>query len=467
ETETGLQQALHRAEQINQATQKKYDQLQADQSTRVREADQVAQADLKRQLEESQRQCSQAQSEIDTQHDMYEQELATLKRSWASKEANWQSQLSSLQLRLELSGAGADNFHLDVHEHTQPLFQQIDELTRKLYQETEAKEALDRRHTQQLKKLQKKLGESRDEVSGLRSRLEVVSEQYQESSIQLKNSDDRIRQLEIQLEDRDALLESLEAQLEETRITVTQLEQSQDRLTSRQGEGSPFGSTVAGANPQSPKESPSCIHSDTSPATDSLGASLDPLSTPLVTAHADDQPGGGGQTTDVSPCVAAAIRLNEYSPASALGTPSALGLMEQTSPGSPSLNHRLTPLPSGSGAQPDRSLEGLTTAQLIAQIASLQTQLRLLNTQQSQSEEELVNAKAENDQLQKSLDKLRSTDADHQELLRRHEAVLELLGEKTELVDELKADITDIKDMYKVQIMDLVNKVEELTRRQA
>ncbi|KAJ1646497.1 hypothetical protein IWQ61_010193 [Dispira simplex] len=474
ETEKGLQQALHRAEQINQTTQKKYDQLQTEQSTRVREANQVAQVDLKRQLEESQRQCSQAQNEVDAQCDMYKQELATLKRSWASKEANWQSQLSSLQMRLELSGAGADNFHLDVHEHTQPLFQQITELTRKLYQETEDKDVLDRKYTQQLKKLQKKLGETRDEVFELRSRLTVMTEQNQERSSRLENSNGRIRELETQLEDRDAHLESLEAQLEETRITMTQLEQSQDRLTIHQGEGPPFTGTVDGTNSQSAFNSPEHSLSDTPPATSPIGESLDPSSIHVEIVHTD-QPKGSGQTTGTSPYVGPTVPLGDHGTASAVATSvspvtsSAPGLVVQPSTASrasPSLHHHFSPQLPVSSLQSDHSLQSLFPGQLMSQIASLQTQLRLLTTHQSQLEEELVHTKAENSQLQQSLDKLQAMDLDHQELRRHHTAVLELLGEKTELVDELKADITDIKDMYKVQIMDLVNKMEELTRRQ-
>ncbi|KAJ2439070.1 hypothetical protein GGI03_008879, partial [Coemansia sp. RSA 2337] len=61
------------------------------------------------------------------------------------------------------------------------------------------------------------------------------------------------------------------------------------------------------------------------------------------------------------------------------------------------------------------------------------------------------------------LDKLRSGSAQHtdlaselQELQRRHETALEMLGEKTEQVAELQADIVEIKSAYRQQLQSLL-----------
>jgi hypothetical protein len=46
----------------------------------------------------------------------------------------------------------------------------------------------------------------------------------------------------------------------------------------------------------------------------------------------------------------------------------------------------------------------------------------------------------------------------------RYHAALEMLGERTEQVEELKADIADVKEMYRNQIVELVQKIDQLSK---
>ncbi|KAJ2866965.1 hypothetical protein GGH94_001132 [Coemansia aciculifera] len=97
-----------------------------------------------------------------------------------------------------------------------------------------------------------------------------------------------------------------------------------------------------------------------------------------------------------------------------------------------------------------------STKMLSAQITSLRAQLQSALRQKNEYSASLVEMSLE-------LDKLRSGSAQHsdlaaelQELQRRHETALEMLGEKTEQVAELQADIVEIKSAYRQQLQSLL-----------
>ncbi|KAJ2443626.1 hypothetical protein GGF42_006566 [Coemansia sp. RSA 2424] len=97
-----------------------------------------------------------------------------------------------------------------------------------------------------------------------------------------------------------------------------------------------------------------------------------------------------------------------------------------------------------------------STKMLSAQITSLKAQLQSALRQKNEYSSSLVEMSLE-------LDKLRSGSAQHtdlaaelQELQRRHETALEMLGEKTEQVAELQADIAEIKSAYRQQLQSLL-----------
>ncbi|KAJ2844333.1 hypothetical protein J3B02_004995, partial [Coemansia erecta] len=95
---------------------------------------------------------------------------------------------------------------------------------------------------------------------------------------------------------------------------------------------------------------------------------------------------------------------------------------------------------------------------LSAQITSLKAQLQTALKQKNEYSRSLVELSAE-------LDGLRKRDADQDqlardldELKRRHETALVMLGEKTERVAELEADISEIKEAYRQQLESIFTK---------
>ena len=45
--------------------------------------------------------------------------------------------------------------------------------------------------------------------------------------------------------------------------------------------------------------------------------------------------------------------------------------------------------------------------------------------------------------------KIRVLQAENEEMNKRYQTTLEMLGEKSELVEELRADVADVKQMYR------------------
>ncbi|KAG5462203.1 MAG: TATA element modulatory factor 1 TATA binding protein [Olpidium bornovanus] len=78
----------------------------------------------------------------------------------------------------------------------------------------------------------------------------------------------------------------------------------------------------------------------------------------------------------------------------------------------------------------------------------------------------MVRMTTEVERLKEQAAAIPQLEAAHAELQVRHDAALELLGEKTEQASELQADIADLKEAYRSQITDLIEQVNRLTRQQ-
>ncbi|KAI7865876.1 TATA element modulatory factor 1 TATA binding-domain-containing protein [Spinellus fusiger] len=101
-----------------------------------------------------------------------------------------------------------------------------------------------------------------------------------------------------------------------------------------------------------------------------------------------------------------------------------------------------------------------TTRQLENQISFYQTQLQ--STQQSR---EMLTMSLELDKLRKETKRTQDIEQQYQVLNQRYQASLEMLGERTEQVEELKADLDDVKEMYKLQTIELVQKIDQLSKK--
>ena len=81
--------------------------------------------------------------------------------------------------------------------------------------------------------------------------------------------------------------------------------------------------------------------------------------------------------------------------------------------------------------------------------AAFRDELARLQTQRDEARSEIVKLMKEVEHKRGVEERIKSLEAEHETLSKRHEATLEMLGEKSELVEELKADVADVKQMYR------------------
>ncbi|KAL0079159.1 TATA element modulatory factor 1 TATA binding-domain-containing protein [Phycomyces blakesleeanus] len=103
--------------------------------------------------------------------------------------------------------------------------------------------------------------------------------------------------------------------------------------------------------------------------------------------------------------------------------------------------------------------------QLENQISFYQTQLQSSLQSRDELSEEMLGMTLEMDKLRKECKRMQDTETQLQKLHERYQASLEMLGERTEQVQELKADIADVKEMYRSQIIEMVQKIDQLSKK--
>lgn len=81
--------------------------------------------------------------------------------------------------------------------------------------------------------------------------------------------------------------------------------------------------------------------------------------------------------------------------------------------------------------------------------AASRDELARLQTQRDEARSEVVKLMKEVEHKRGIEEQIKSLEEEHETLSKRHEATLEILGEKSELVEELKADVADVKQMYR------------------
>ena len=115
---------------------------------------------------------------------------------------------------------------------------------------------------------------------------------------------------------------------------------------------------------------------------------------------------------------------------------------------------------STAGAGPSVQLvERLSTnvRRLESEKAASKDEILRLSSQRDEARHEVVNLMREVEVKRNAGERLGNVERELGEMQAKHQATLELLGEKTEQVEELKADIADVKQMYR-QLADTMGK---------
>lgn len=104
-----------------------------------------------------------------------------------------------------------------------------------------------------------------------------------------------------------------------------------------------------------------------------------------------------------------------------------------------------------------------TLRQKRGEVSSLQSQLDGKEAATKALAEEIVSLTAKVEELTREKNDAPQTQKKFAELERRHNALLELLGEREEKISELQADLEDVNQLYKDQMTELLLRIEKLS----
>ena len=89
----------------------------------------------------------------------------------------------------------------------------------------------------------------------------------------------------------------------------------------------------------------------------------------------------------------------------------------------------------------------------------------MLEKRLEQIENELSKTNDLNNDLQNRLEEYEKSKKELEEMKKRHETALIMLGEKEEQTWELKNDLVEVKQFYKNQINELISQIEFLKKK--
>ncbi|PRP88351.1 hypothetical protein PROFUN_03265 [Planoprotostelium fungivorum] len=104
------------------------------------------------------------------------------------------------------------------------------------------------------------------------------------------------------------------------------------------------------------------------------------------------------------------------------------------------------------------------TKQKEGELLAVQAQKNALEQEKQLLQDELVRLTSQNETLKRESEELRETRNKLEDLGRRYDTALVLIGEKEEEVEEKRADIVDMKALYKGQITELLEQIDRLNR---
>ncbi|KAJ1976923.1 hypothetical protein H4R34_003794 [Dimargaris verticillata] len=464
-----LQVALDHADQEAAEAKRECDRLKQSVKAQTSETEASATRRMEAELARARKDWEASVQALEQQAGEAKQQLIDAQTAFAAKEADWQTQLSTLRMRLDVSTSTQDSYSLDLHEHTAPLFHQIEELTSRLNHETHQRAQSERKLMHDLKRAQKRAQETQHRLNEATAQLNATTPQVINATEALAATR---ATLETQRAENDQLRRTLAAintQVVDLQQQVAGLEAERDALVDEKAKV-----THAMAMPAMTSSFiPSTADPRPTIRTNGLQLhSLSPIAYPLTDQSAlksnspplpSQVPGDGLQGQDLDRQFPA-----PSSSPSSFESP-ALSGRSLVAPGDLVHHHSSPGSHRGSVSVSDMAPEHptLLTAlkQLTAQLATVQTQLAAVTAQRNSLEEDLVTRAQEHQALADRLARLDAVEAELTDLKQRHSTTLELLGEKTEHVLELQADIADIKEMYKTQITELISKVEQLSSR--
>ncbi|CAO3696573.1 unnamed protein product [Umbelopsis ramanniana] len=368
--------------------------------------------------------------------------IQTIEEKAGYREDNLRKDIARLQQRLQAAEAYADEVHSNMDDSTQPLLRQIEVLQTKINEMTKSRDEMERRFSSELEEAKA----SNTQSAANEAQLEISVSQYSE----------RVEILQKQVHDLQQRLDTSEKQLAAEKLASADMAKKLSGLEndlkmmdeqhsrSLDDERRRYEQLAAQQLEEAKEKWEELARQERLRAT-SLGSPL-------------------GRSKRQNSFVANWVNENtDESRTNRLA-------FDQSSPATSNRSSfdsspHMGPVTSSAGP-PTIVIERLnaTIRQLEGQNQLYQVQAQQSAQSRDELAEELVKLSHDVDKLReesKTADKLK---AEHEELNQRYHAALEMLGERTEQVEELRADISDVKEMYRSQIVELVQKIDLLSK---
>ncbi|KAJ2684684.1 hypothetical protein IWW39_004751 [Coemansia spiralis] len=372
-----------------------------------------------RQISELRAGAAATQAELRTQLGELQQRIMVVEEEARDREVASLTQIRALQAQARGAEAHRSELSAEIQLHTMPLLQQIEDMRA---QKAELRQAWARTEADWAARLR----DSAKAAEGLGLQLEAraadIASAREDASVEVKRREEAqadAARLQEQLLVEAKMRTDLKLQLESAHDSVRRLTGKLDALASLRAAWSE-GSNARGGSP-SPMPH------------DSAGAGAIVLSPGFR-----DRAGlSHGRTQSIS----SVSSTDSRPPRRGSGVDAPLALSPNTA---------------GSSEQGAASSVQSSVKVLNAQITSLKAQLQSALRQKNEYSSSLVEMSLELDKLRAGSAQRTDLAAELQELQRRHETALEMLGEKTEQVSELQADIAEIKSAYRQQLQSLL-----------
>ncbi|KAJ2249264.1 hypothetical protein GGI13_004351 [Coemansia sp. RSA 455] len=427
EARNSLRAALNTSEHDATALRAELASVRARHHAETQRAREEAAEEAARQVSELKAGAAAAQTELRAQLGELQQRIMVVEEDARDREVAALTQIRALQAQARGAEAHRSELGAEIQLHTLPLLQQIEDMRA---QKAELRQTWARTESDWAARLRKEAKDAEALSAQLEARAADVASARKDADAEAKRREEvqaEVARLQEQLLVEAKMRADLKLQLEDAHDSVRRLTGKLDALASLRAawsEGNAAARSASASSPMPPSRASPMPHDA------ALAAALSPgLRERAGMSH--------GRTLSISSVSSTDSRHPRRG--SGADVSSALS-------------------PNGAGSSDHGPTAGAhsSTKILSAQITSLRAQLQAALRQKNEYSTSLVEMSLE-------LDKLRSGSAQHtdiaselQELQRRHETALEMLGEKTEQVAELQADIVEIKSAYRQQLQSLL-----------
>ncbi|KAJ2807761.1 hypothetical protein H4S07_003529, partial [Coemansia furcata] len=406
------------------------------QHAEIQRAREEAAEESARQISDLKAGAEAAQTELRTQLSDLQQRIMVVEEEARDREVASLTQIRTLQAQARGAEAHRSDLGAEIQLHTLPLLQQIEEMRA---QKAELRQAWTRTESDWAARLRSSAKGAESLSVQLEARAADVANAQKDADAEAKRREEvqaEVARLQEQLLAEAKMRADLKLQLEEAHDSVRRLTGRLDALASLRAAWSEGTAARGGSSSPMPPSRGSPTPNDPTAASVSATALSPGLRERAGKSH--------GRTQSIS----SVSSTDSRHPRRGSGADVFVAL-------SPNGTHLHTTGLSDQGQGPTASAHS-STKMLSAQITSLKAQLQSALRQKNEYSSSLVEMSLE-------LDKLRTGSAQHtdlaaelQELQRRHETALVMLGEKTEQVAELQADIAEIKNAYRQQLQSLL-----------